>query len=755
MTYRILACLCLAASLLGLAACSRDVERSKRQYVERGDKYVAAKDVDAAIIEYRNAIQQDSRFGEAYRKLAKAYLTRGDAADALRAAVTAADLMPQPDVQLEAGELLLLGGRFTDAKIRAQNALNKDAKNVRARVLLGNATAGLNDVDAGIKELQEAIRLDPQQSGIYTGLAVLKATRGDREEAEKTFKEAISLDAKSVGARLALAQFYWSTQRVDEAERTLKEAQAAAPKDVRANVSLAVFYQATRRSAEAETYLKAAAAADPNPRLRILLADYYITRGRPAEARQVLTPLVNERTVASLANLRLAGIAQIEGQPDQAVKIVDATLAADPKNASALAAKSDLLWQQHKLDEAVKVADAAIAANPSSVEAHFIRGRVLTSQGRYAQAEDSFNNALKINPGAVAARVELARLRMRHDPTDAALLATQATQSDPHNLDARLTLARALMQKQDFTASENLLRDIIRVSPDVAVAHAQLGVVLLRRHDSAAARAEFTRALEIDPVQIESIEGLTTLDYAAGHRDEAVARLEALIAREPNNAALLMVGARAYATTNNLDGAERLLLKSIDINPAEVRAYSMLGSVYLAQKRLTAARAQFEKAVGGQERPVGPLTLIGMIDLMENRVPEAQQAFERVIKLDPKAAVAANNLAWIYTEHGGSLDAALELAQVARGQMPNDPSVNDTLGWIYFKKGSLDQAITVLRHSLDLDPKNANAAYHLALAVEKNGDRSQARQLLQRYLALDPTSDRVAEVRRRVAELGS
>ena len=52
----------------------------KREYVERGDRYIQDKNVEAAIIEYRNAVQHDPRFGEAYRKLASAYLTHGDGA---------------------------------------------------------------------------------------------------------------------------------------------------------------------------------------------------------------------------------------------------------------------------------------------------------------------------------------------------------------------------------------------------------------------------------------------------------------------------------------------------------------------------------------------------------------------------------------------------------------------------------------------------------------------------------------------------
>ncbi|MEO6239252.1 MAG: tetratricopeptide repeat protein, partial [Vicinamibacterales bacterium] len=158
------------------SGCSRDTERAKREYVDRGERYMKDKNVDAAIIEYRNALQQDPRFAEAYRKLSTAYLTRGDGADALRASTAAAGLAPDlPEAQIEAGNLLLLAGRFDDAKSHAQRALTKDPQNVAARVLLGNATAGLRDFDAAMKEFEEAIRLDPQQTAAYASLGSVQA----------------------------------------------------------------------------------------------------------------------------------------------------------------------------------------------------------------------------------------------------------------------------------------------------------------------------------------------------------------------------------------------------------------------------------------------------------------------------------------------------------------------------------------------------------------------------------------------------
>ena len=198
-----------------------------------------------------------------------------------------------------------------------------------------------------------------------------------------------------------------------------------------------------------------------------------------------------------------------------------------------------------------------------------------------------------------------------------------------------------------------------------------------------------------------------------------------------------------------------MLLKAIEKSPSALTAYATLGQVYLSQKKLGSARAQFAKVAASQERPITAYTVIGIIDLMENRVADAQQAFERVIKMDPRSAVAANNLAWIYAEHGGSVDMALQLAQVAEEGLPNDTEVHDTLGWVYYRKGMMPEALSSLRRSLELEPQNATAAYHLALALEKTGDRGEARRLMTHYLSLDSTSERSVDIRRRLQQLGT
>ena len=104
--------------------------------------------------------------------------------------------------------------------------------------------------------------------------------------------------------------------------------------------------------------------------------------------------------------------------------------------------------------------------------------------------------------------------------------------------------------------------------------------------------------------------------------------------------------------------------------------YGALGQLYLAQGKLASARAEFETLAERSPKSVAALTMVGIILQVEGDVDGARDRFERVLRIDPEAAVAANNLAWIYTEHGGNLDVALQLAQSAQKRLPGVAQVS-------------------------------------------------------------------------------
>ena len=87
----------LLFATLVAGGCSSDPETAKRAFVKSGDQYVADKKYSEAIIQYRNAIQKDPKFGEARQKLADAYVQTGDLQNAGREYLRAADLLALMD----------------------------------------------------------------------------------------------------------------------------------------------------------------------------------------------------------------------------------------------------------------------------------------------------------------------------------------------------------------------------------------------------------------------------------------------------------------------------------------------------------------------------------------------------------------------------------------------------------------------------------------------------------------------------------
>jgi Flp pilus assembly protein TadD len=149
-----------------------------------------------------------------------------------------------------------------------------------------------------------------------------------------------------------------------------------------------------------------------------------------------------------------------------------------------------------------------------------------------------------------------------------------------------------------------------------------------------------------------------------------------------------------------------------------------------------------------EKTPVVAETLVGTILVQQNRATEARKHFQRAIELDPRAAVAANNLAWDYANNGGNLDTALQLAQTAKAQLPANASVTDTLGWIYYKKGLNGVAVSTLREAAKQNPSSPTIQYHLGLALLQNGDKAGARATLENLLKQNPTFPDAAETRR-------
>lgn len=729
-----------ALRLVGLAllltACSSP-EEQKQRHVEQGNAYVAEKRDDFAVIEYANAVRIDPTFGEARLKLAETYERMGNIQAAAPEFVRAADALPNNrDVQIKATELMLLGQRFDDAKARATALLVKNPKDVDAMLLRANAMAELKEPDAALREIEEALKIQPGEGRAYLSRAAIQSRGGQQAEAEASFRQAITLQPSSPGPRLAFANFLWSSGQQMEAEQQIKDALALQPRHLFANRMLAALYVATNRTAEAEAPLKVITDVSGVPGPKFELARYYGNVGRTDEAIELLTELAAGEATFARAESMLAELDYGRGRTQEAHSRLDKLFARAPSYAPALVLKAQWLGSEKKLDKALERAEAAVKADPRLVQAHFVLGQVQRERRDVREAIKAYTEVLRLNPRVAAAQIELSRLNVLAGNTDASVrYAEEAKQSAPGSVDARLALVRSLLARRDLDRAGGELAELLRGAPNAAV-HAMNGTYQLMRKDQAAARAAYERALQLTPGNLEAVGGLIALDVANKQYGPAVKRVDAELAKQPDRVELMTLAARVYEQAGQPQGAEQILRQAVAKDPRFLNGYAGLAQLYMRQRRGDEARKEFETIVRRDPRAVGARTMVGILLESQGKRDEARKWYEATVADLPTAPIASNNLAYIYAEDGANLDTALKLAQSARKELPENPEVGDTLGWVYYKRELPSLAVAPLEESVKQRPDNPQILYHLGMTYAKLNQKAKARETLERALKL-------------------
>jgi tetratricopeptide (TPR) repeat protein len=744
--------LTLLLAAAGAIACTTDPAVKKQQYFESGNSYFDKGELPAAIIEYRNAVDIDATFGAARKRLAEAYAKAGDGGRALEEYVRAADLLPQDaDVQVTAGAYLLGARRAEDAVARADAALKLQPENIQAQLLRGNALAGLSSFDEALEAIEGAIKLDPSRASSYTNLGVVEMRRGRADQAEDAFKRAVALAPKTVETHLALGNYYWAAGRAKEAEQSFQTALTIDQNNAAANRILAALMIATNRRAEAEAYLVRVANSSKDPSGTFALADYYVLVGRSKDAVARLEVLKKDLPGIPQIDLRLARARATAGDTAGALTLVEAMIRTNANDAEALLLKGQLLLNDEKRAEAFDAVKAASTANPSSAEAQFTLGRMYASRGDTASAEAAFREVLRLNPRATAAQLELSRLQLSTGNTASSLRsAEEAAKAQPRSIAARLTLVRSLLASKDFGRAERELSDLRRAFPNLAVVHAQAGTLALLKNDLAGAKAAFDKAHSIDPRSMDVLAGLLALDLKSKDASGARARIEKRL-QEGQTPELLLLAAQTYSTLNDAASSEKMLRAAIEADPALLQPYAMLGQLYMSQRKLDQARAEFDAMASRQSKPVGALTMSGIIYQSQGNTAMAKKKFQDALAIDSRAVIAANNLAWIHAESGEDLDTALQLAQTATASAPDMPELMDTLGWVHYKRKQPQLAIPIFKRCVEKAPNNAGYHYHLGLAYTATGDQALARGAFQKALANGPDGATATEIRRLLA----
>ncbi len=189
-----------------------------------------------------------------------------------------------------------------------------------------------------------------------------------------------------------------------------------------------------------------------------------------------------------------------------------------------------------------------------------------------------------------------------------------------------------------------------------------------------------------------------------------------------------------------LEQAEQLFRKAIQLNPGDAAAYRGLGSLLTRIDRVEDARTQWEQAV--KLDPKDPATHLGLgiIHLNSGDYDNAKREFTTAIRLDETCAAAHEGLGVIYYVHD-EYDAAREQFETAIRHDNRLPDAHFRLGTIHMMNGDLDAAKTCFDHVVRLK-YDAEAYLLLGRIHAQQGDMPDAVKAFDIVRQNDPKDPR-------------
>jgi len=478
---------------------------------------------------------------------------------------------------------------------------------------------------------------------------------------------------------------------------------------------------------------------------------------------------------------RVAGLLIQQEDFPQAIDVLKDAIKANPKNAEPYQQLAFIYARYlKKTDQAIDYANRAIALNPADVEAYQRLVEIEVAAGQEKKALEALDRATKVRSSDPNFWMHLGKLYM-------AVLFKSDSQPKPDEFKRTNEIfKRAAEHAGDDPA---ILKDVA----DYYAASQQLKEAI----------PLYLRVLELQPDDANAREKLATGFILTNQRGKAVEMLEQIIKEHPDKyqpydllAQVLDDEARSLQRANRTDEAQAKFAKvaanyeqSLLINPNHPSTYLHLAELFVgplkdagrAVQLLTEARRRFpgapeivyylgiaqreakqsQQAVATFEEALHEAQLDQDDDVVNakfyfNYGAAAEQAglydkaadlLRKSIALDPaNSAVTCNYLGYMWADHNMNLDEAETMIRRALESEPNNASYLDSLGWVEFRKGKFDQALTdLLRAAKTAERDDPVVFEHIGDTYLKLNRMPEALEAWQKALTLDPKNKNLVE----------
>ncbi|MDE3199054.1 MAG: tetratricopeptide repeat protein [Acidobacteriota bacterium] len=772
---------------LALVSCNRDPNYLKKQYVERGNKFLASGKLNEASIYYRKAIGEDRKYGEAYYRLALLELKRNAPVAAVRPLRVAVELLkpgtPEAnDATLKLAEIEVSAAAgvedpeplikdvetFRDALLKHNPnsweghrlAADLALMEMRKQATQGHGPEAKKALEQAITEFRASIQANPNEYDTTLGLARVLAVDGEVPEAESMLKSLVEKDGSNLRGYLELYRLYGAQGKLPDAENILKKAIKSNPKDPSLRLELAHFYLVTNRRTELVALLNEMKGNLKDfPQAYVQSGDFFMRVGRFDDAIKEFDEGIAKDPKNKLTYLKHQVETYIhQNRVDLATAKNEQILKIDPKDPEARGLKATLRLDQGDYASATSELQSVVTARPDNYVAHFNLGRAYLGKGQMEQARQEFDKAVAIRPDYVVARLAQTQVALLRGDTDGALHdADELLRYVPNSPEGKVMKAVALQRMGKSDEARGILEPALEKNPKSSPLMMELGVLDLQEKKTKDAIAMFQRAYEASPTNVRALVGESRALLADGQMDKSVQLIADESKKNPDRADLEHELGNAQLSAGRFGDAintYRDLLKKVKEPRQQAQLWIQIGTAYRYAGDLQQAISAFEKSrIPGLPDSAATIRDLGMFYEQVGKKDVARDYYKQAIKIDATDPLALNNLAFLLAENNGDLNEALSYAQRAKQKLPTYAEITDTLGWIYLKKNLTDSAIDSFKTIVVQQPNNPIYHYHYAMALNQKGDRENARKECQAALADKPDKAQEEQIRQLLSRL--
>lgn len=373
----------------------------------------------------------------------------------------------------------------------------------------------------------------------------------------------------------------------------------------------------------------------------------------------------------------------------------------------------------------------AIKVNPSGPEGRYLLGMVYLEVGDGAAAEKELLKAQEL--GVVTESISFKLLQ-------AYLLEKkykEIIESSAQGGDIDAIKGLAYLEMRDQAMAKKMIENamtIVPQSPYVIVANAKMNIAMGRLDQ---AKKDIDGALLKKPDDAHAWSVMGDIRRLEGDGDGAIDAYSKAIAGRSDNAVDLMQRALLLITKKNFDQAQ----KDVDTLKARFPAYSgtnyVQGVLYFYQERLPEAQAAFEQLMAINGDDVWGAYYLGALHFLQGRQAQAGEYLGRVVKAEPNFVPARKLLAMVKLKDQKFKEAEELVAPIVKA-MPDDVFSWNVLANALVNQKRTKEAVIALEKVAELQPGSAGAKMRLGLGLINAGESGPGFMNLESAIEIDP-----------------